>query len=88
VAARNQRLDVAAGSAFDEMLWTAVSVLALVAVAFNWALGPTSVLIHALTTAMLGMTTAQMLHLAWVMGNPFSGSAALNPIHFLALPGP
>ena len=88
VAARNQRLDVAAGSAFDEMLWTAVSVLALVAVAFNWALGPTSVLIHALTTAMLGMTTAQMLHLAWLMGNPFSGSAALSPIHFLALPGP
>jgi hypothetical protein len=79
---------VAAGSAFDEMLWTAVSVLALVAVAFNWALGPTSVLIHALTTGMLGMTTAQMLHLAWLMASPFSGSASLSPVHFLALPGP
>jgi hypothetical protein len=87
VAARNQRIDVAAGNAFDEMLWTAVGALALVAVAFNWALGPTSVLIHALTTGMLAMTTAQMLHLAWLMGSPFAGTAALSPAHFLALPG-
>ncbi|EWY40776.1 hypothetical protein N825_33140 [Skermanella stibiiresistens SB22] len=87
VAARNQRIDVAAGNAFDKMLWTAVVALALVAIAFNWALGPTSVFIHAVTTVMLSMTTAQMLHLGWLMGNPFTGTAALDPVHFLALPG-
>jgi hypothetical protein len=87
VAARNQRIDVAAGNAFDKMLWTAVGALALVSVAFNWALGSTSVFMHALTTSMLTMTTAQMLHLAWLMGSPFAGTVPLSPHHFLALPG-
>jgi hypothetical protein len=87
VAARNQRIDVAAGNAFDKMLWTAVGALALVSIAFNWVLGSTSVFMHALTTSMLTMTTAQMLHLAWAMGNPFAGSVPLNPQQFLALPG-
>lgn len=87
VSARNQRIDVAAGNAFDKMLWTAVGALALVSIAFNWALGSTSVIMHALTTSMLTMTMAQMLHLAVLMGSPFAGSAPLSPHRFLALPG-